>query len=551
MRKTTHRREAVRRKCCRAGKWVFLAMCGLGAVLAAGCSQIQDAYARLSAAAVQNQAPIALQLWHGFTGREREVLEDLAGEFNASAGKENRIQLNLTGYDSLSAVSEAVFQAAREEAEKTDDLPRLPDLFFSLDDAAYVLDRMGWAVHMEEFLTEEQRRMFLDSVQAEACPGEDGSMVLFPIGIDTDVLLVNESRWSEFCRDTAQEGELVYTDRDLLTWERLGEAAKAYGEWSARKDGEALLEGSPDEGEPPEGGTGQEMGSPFPLGEKSAFFCTDSWGRLLVAGYECLGKRMFVAEPDSVRFSFDRGKIRSFWSFWSEGWKEGSFSPESCRDAFSSGEAAACLTSTIQARNISNRVVSGEGSNLVNVSILPAPSFSGGDPVTIQETLGLVLTRGSREKQAAAQVFLQWLADEERIADISVASGRLPAMKRAVADSVLNGAFQRQGLSPLEQRILRQAKVQLYSHIQLPLAVFDGGSDVIDTMDRLLLSGGQEVRQEAREESLLSVSGGEAATGEEDAGQGEVMSSDTAYEQWYLSFRDSVVDLVLIGRKAA
>ena len=48
----------------------------------------------------------------------------------------------------------------------------------------------------------------------------------------------------------------------------------------------------------------------------------------------------------------------------------------------------------------------------------------------------------------------------------------------------------------VEQQILKQAKAQLYSHIQLPLAVFDGGSKVIDTMDRLLMEGGQAVQRE-------------------------------------------------------
>ncbi len=522
----------------RLKRWLISALCSVSVALT-GCSQIEDAYVKLSSAAVQNQAPITLQLWHGFSGREQEAIETLAEEFNASAGVENRIQLILTGYGSLSELADAVFQAAQEENEKTDDLPRLPDLFFSFDDTAYVLDHMGWAVHMEEFLSEEQREMFLDSIQAEACPGENGSMVLFPVGIDTDVLLVNESRWKEFCRGTALDGEPQFTDADLITWEGIGNVAKAYQEWMASGQDTP----SPDELENTAGDE-DELSEDFPLpGTGSvSFFCTDSWGRLMVAGYESLGKRMFISAPDSIQFSFERSRIRHFWNFWNNGWMDGIFSQESCKDAFSSGEAVACLTSTTQARSISNRVVlkENDSADWVQVSVRPAPVFSGGNPVTLQETLGLVLTKGSKEKQAAAQVFLQWLMDNKST-DLAVASGRLPAQKKYITSKNLQASFQRLGLSDLEQKILNLAKDQLYSHIQLPLAVFDGGSRVIDTMDELLLSGGISVQQEF----LDSV---QAESGEQVR---EAMSDDFAYEDWYIAFRDNVVDLVLIGQKAA
>lgn len=500
---------------------------------------MQDTYAKLSSAAVQNQAPITLQLWHGFTGREQEALEALAEEFNASAGMESRIQLVLTGFDSLPSAADAVFQAAREEAEKTDDLPRLPDLFFSLDDTAYLLDRMGWAVHMEEFLTEEQRGMFLDSVQAESCPGENGSMLLFPIGIDTDILLLNETSWSKFCRETetTREDGPAFTDMSLSTWEGVMEAANAYQNWASSDTTEVFHMDDTESGN-------ESLEERFDISllsereKRVSFFCTDSWGRLLTAGYEGLGKHMFVSDLDGVRFSFDRSHVRSFWNFWSYGWMDGIFSQSPCKDAFGSGEAVACLTSTAQAISIAGELPSGA----FRIGVQAVPAFSGGNPVTMQETLGLVLTKSSKEKQTAAQIFLQWMLSKEHIADIAVAGGRLPALKQATADSVLSEAFKRQGLSATEQMILKQAKKQLYSHIQLPLAVFDGGSSVIDTMDELLLSGGKTVQRNY----LLHLAD------EEEAGMVRTeMTNDFAYEEWYLSFRDSVVDLVLIGRKAA
>ncbi len=522
----------------RLKRWLISALCSVSVALT-GCSQIEDAYVKLSSAAVQNQAPITLQLWHGFTGREQEAIETLAEEFNASAGVENRIQLILTGYESLSELADAVFQAAQEENDKTDDLPRLPDLFFAFDDTAYVLDHMGWAVHMEGFLSKEQREMFLDSIQAEACPGENGSMVLFPIGIDTDVLLVNESRWKEFCRETALDGEPQFTDADLTTWEGIGNAAKAYQEWMAA--GQEML--PPDDLEDTDAEDEEELAEAFPIpGAGSiSFFCTDSWGRLMVAGYESLGKHMFISGPDSIRFSFERSRVRPFWNFWNHGWMNGVFTQESCKDAFASGKAVACLTSTTQARSISNRVVLEENASAdwVQVSIRPAPVFSGGNPVTLQETLGLVLTKGSKEKQAAAQIFLQWLMGDKST-DLAVASGRLPAQKRYINSKNLQASFQRLGLSDLEQKILNLAKDQLYSHIQLPLAVFDGGSRVIDTMDELLLSGGINVQQEFL--GSFQTESGEQVR--------EAMTDDFAYEEWYLAFRDNVVDLVLIGQKA-
>ena len=251
----------------------------------------------------------------------------------------------------------------------------------------------------------------------------------------------------------------------------------------------------------------------------------------------------------------------------------GVFAASSCKEAFASGKAIACLTSTTQARSISNRVAFQKDgtSGVVQLSVYPAPGFSGGNPVTMQETLGLALTKSSKEKQAAAQVFLQWLT-EERTAELAVATGRLPAMKRANADSILEEAFREQGLTALEQQILRQAKSQLYSHIQLPLAVFDGGSKVIDTMDQLLMEGGQDAQGEYLEllyppappEPAEPEDGETEEEKKEDEEQEEdappppdeetiraELTNDLAYEEWYISFRDSIVELVLIGRDKA
>ena len=160
-------------------------------------------------------------------------------------GEQQRISVQLTGYDGIQGVNDAVKDALQQEMEKTDDLVRLPDLFFAWDDTAYRLDQLNLAMHLDEFLSSEQQEAFLECVQAEMYPGDSDSMTLFPIGLDTTILMYRQDLWETFSStlvsEDAQEQQPELTEEPadlerpaeslLSTWEGIGETALKYRQW--------------------------------------------------------------------------------------------------------------------------------------------------------------------------------------------------------------------------------------------------------------------------------------------------------------------------------
>ena len=100
------------------------AVFSIGKKLSAAAEKASDVYGQLSSIAVENRAPLTINLWHGFDDEDAAGLVQVTEEFNATVGQENHILVKLTGYESVDAVEAAVDKAIEEEETKTDDLRR-------------------------------------------------------------------------------------------------------------------------------------------------------------------------------------------------------------------------------------------------------------------------------------------------------------------------------------------------------------------------------------------------------------------------------------------
>lgn len=485
--------------------------------LSAAAEKASDVYSQLSSIAVENRAPLTIDLWHGFDAEDAAGLVQVVEEFNETVGKENFVRIRLTAYEGTEAVEAAVDKAIEEEKTKTDDLRRMPALFFALDDTAYRMDRLGLAVHMDEFFSQNEIDTLLDAVKPEAFPGEDGVITLLPVASDSTVLLVNEDAWMDFCSEySAQtDGETVFDSSSFATFEGISAAAKAYQQW-------LLL---PEEGEEP-------LDAAAMVKQRSPFFAADSWSRLMTGAYRGKDGTMFSVDSESVRFSFERDKVRTFWDFWYDGVLHGIFAETGSREAFASGDAVCCLVSASDACDYDQKMPISE------MKVYQTPGFEDGMPVTFQETLGLVALDGGQEHKDSVKIFLQYLMEPEHLARVAVSSGRLPTTKASVSDEVLLSAFEAQGLSKPERTILTRTKEQLYSHIQHSVAVFSDGSELLETMDQLLFHTAKIMS--GRYKTVV-------ASGLDPQQTYDLMVNDIQYDRWYTAFRDALVELVLIG----
>ena len=515
-----------------------LALSGCAAAqqpFAAVADTASDLYSALSSTAVRNQAPITLRLWHGFTGREAAALETLTETFNQTMGEQQRISVQLTGYDGIQGVNDAIKDALQQEKEKTDDLVRLPDLFFAWDDTAYRLDQLNLAMHLDEFLSSEQQEAFLECVQAEMYPGDSDSMTLFPIGLDTTILMYRQDLWETFSStlvsEDAQEQQPELTEEPadlerpaeslLSTWEGIGETALKYRQWyQTQQQTEQEEESEPRQNTPGSLAADQTLPS---------FFVTDCWGQLLLSGYRSLGQEMFTTDQQTVRFDFARERVRVFWDFWYPSAIQGCFSWQDSLAAVSQEDVMSCLLPTSQLRNVNTQPY---------FAMLSTPYFAQGEAAALQQTLGLVAIKGSQEHQAAIQIFLTYLLEPDRMAQMAVACGMLPTLRESLSDPILTQAFESTQIGQLEQAGLLQAVQQLETHTLFPLSVFEGSEKLTDMMDQTLANEGRT----SRNRYLTVVKGGMDSDEALD-----IMTSDSQFENWYLRFRDAVVEAALLG----
>lgn len=337
-------------------------------------------------------------------------------------------------------------------------------------------------------------------------------MTLFPVGIDTSVLVVNQVLWMDFCSSFGEKYPCDFTAFD--TWESLSEAAFDYQSWRLQPEEEAS------------DGDKEASDEPDTEAPASTFFAAESWGRLMASGYRSLGGTMFTANTESVRFDFDRDRVRTFWDFWYTGALQGFFAGDDCLDAFAAGEAVACLVPITHAADYSAG------------TILSTPAFADGVPAAMLETLGLVAVKGSREHEAAVQVFLRYLMEPQRMAELAVSGGRLPALKKSISDTVLTEAYRARGLSGGARRVLNQAKEQLDTHVTFSLAVFDGAQTALDFMDRALSGTGATARSRYTALTGLGMDPQETLA---------ALTGPRQYESWYTGFRDDMIDQVLLG----
>jgi len=500
----------------------------LMAAILAGCSNLEPqlsaaaetasgVYSQLSSIAVENRAPLTIDLWHGFDEEDAAGLVQIVEAFNETVGKENYVYVRLTAYEGTEAVEAAVDKAIEEEKTKTNDLRRMPALFFAVDDTAYRMDRLGLTIHMDEFFSEEEIGSLLDAVKPEAFPGEYGEIILLPVASDSTVLLVNENVWMDFCSRYSAEtdGGIVFDSSSFATWEGISEAAKAYQQW--------ILQ--PEEDEEP-------LDAAAFVKQRSPFFASDSWSSMMACAYRGEDGTMFSVDAESVQFSFEREKVRTFWDFWYDGVLHGIFTETGSREAFESGDAVSCLVFASDACNFDEKMT------VSDIDVYQTPGFTDGMPVTFQETLGLVALDGGQEHKDSVKIFLQYLMEPEHLAQVAVSSGRLPTTKAAVSDEVLFAAFEAQDLSVLEMMVLTRAKEQMYSHIQHSVAVFSGGSELLETMDQLLLHTAKTMS--GRYKTVVS-------SGLDPQQTYDLMINDIQYDRWYTAFRDELVELVLIG----
>lgn len=391
--------------------WKRIFMAGLAALCMisafSGCAFGQDTKKP------SREHPVTITVWHYYNGAQLTAFSELVDTFNKGVGKEAGIQVQAYSQGTVTELAQSVMKAATGG-----DGTAMPNIFAAYADTAYALDKMGVLADISAYMSDEDLSGYVEEYIAEGHFTSDGSMKIFPVAKSTEVLTLNSTDWAPFAEATGAAPE------DLSTVEGVTETARAYYEWT-------------------------DAQTPDIENDGRAFFGRDAFANYMLIGAKQLGTTLLNVQDDACTLDFDRGTVRKLWDNYYVPMVAGWFAAENRfrSDDVKLGILLACVGSTSSATYFPDeRIVSDTEIVPIEMVVLPAPQFAGGEAFAVQQGAGHVVTKKDSEAEIYGSIeFLKWFTQPENNAHFSVSSGYLPVMKEASEKRFLSGAMERMG----------------------------------------------------------------------------------------------------------
>ena len=83
----------------------------------------------------------------------------------------------------------------------------VPDIFSAYADTAYAVDSLGRVADLGPYLTEKDRKEYIESYLSEGDFRGDGSVKIFPVAKATELLVVNDTDWRAFAEATGTSAD--------------------------------------------------------------------------------------------------------------------------------------------------------------------------------------------------------------------------------------------------------------------------------------------------------------------------------------------------------
>jgi len=198
----------------------FLCLCALLAGLT-GCAK---------------KEPLSLTVWTYYNGEQLGAFNEAVEAFNATVGKDKNIVVSTSSLGSVNDLEQNVMDAVQGKVGAQE----VPDIFSAYADTAYAVDSLGCVADLSPYLTEKDRKEYIESYLSEGDFRDDGSIKIFPVAKATELLVVNDTDWRAFAEATGTSAD------EFATIEGVTAMAQRYYEWTdsltdAPNDGKALF----------------------------------------------------------------------------------------------------------------------------------------------------------------------------------------------------------------------------------------------------------------------------------------------------------------------
>lgn len=385
-----------------------LLVCAVFMLCLGGCAQSQSAPA----------SPTHISVWTYYNGDQLSAFHHLVGEFNSTVGKEKGIVVESYNLGSVNDLQDAVVDSINGKVGAQP----VPNIFAAYADTAYAIDQMGMLADLAPYLSEEERALYVDGYLEEGTLGGEGAIKIFPVAKSVELFIISATDFDAFAAQTGASYD------DLATFEGLTKTAQRYYEWT-----DAQTE-APNDGK--------------------ALFGRDSMANYFFIGAKQLGTSIVEVHDGAATLDFNKATVRKLWDNYYVPFVKGYFdaSAHYRSDDVKTGRIIALVGSSSGATYFPRQVVDENGlEREIEMKVLPAPQFEGGEAYAVQQGAGMVVVDSSPEEVEASIEFLEWFTSPERNTQFSVLSGYLPVMKSANNMEAVHAAFEEELDASMEQ----------------------------------------------------------------------------------------------------
>lgn len=347
----------------------------------------------------KKKEPVELTVWTYYNGDQLGAFNEAVDAFNATEGKSNNITVSASSLGSINDLEQNVMDAVQGKVGAQE----VPDIFSAYADTAYAVDSMGRAADLSPYLTDKEKKEYVESYLTEGDFRGDGSIKVFPVAKATELLVVNDTDWQKFAEATGTTAD------EFATVEGLTAMAQRYYEWT-----DSLTE-TPNDGK--------------------ALFGRDAMANYMIIGAKQLGCDIFETKDGKTTVNLPRDVAKRLWDNYYVPYVKGYFASSGRfrSDDMKTGNVLAFVGSSAGCTFFPDHVTSGDGESYdIVVKTYQAPKFEGGEDYAVQQGAGMLVIRKSDEQVEAAARFLKWFTQSDWAIEFSVSSGYLPVI---VADN--------------------------------------------------------------------------------------------------------------------
>lgn len=325
-----------------------------------------------------------LSIWHVYGSQTEAPLNDVIDEFNATAGKESGVYINITSVTDSSEIDTMLTAALEGQPGAMS----LPDLFTAYPRVTELFPE-GTLLDWSDYLTEEQLSAYRDDFLSEGYFGD--ALYMLPIAKSSELLFVDRTLFDRFSAETGVTLD-CFKDMDSLL-----ATCNDYYDWS---DGSTM----------------------FQINDFYHYFLANMTGLgedFVVDGKINADSAAFEAAFVPVAQAAIYGGLCVGDGYASDRWK--------------TGEVICNIGSTAGILYLRDHVTYDDNTTEdIETLVLPYPCLADAEPTVVQRGGGLFATRSDDEKANRARaIFAAWIAEKEHNLDFVTRSGYLPVTDAA------------------------------------------------------------------------------------------------------------------------